>query len=286
MADLVPRLMDYVETFPPDGDVDEFKSQLSGCTHRDLRTACSRFNLPGVRKQNKKGGFISLLVSYWKGEAVPSSEGNYLSDQPANHDNLSDVMNEATDVTHFVQVFPPEGDIDELRDQLNGCKARTLRSACVLLELHPKKNHAKPNFVALLVDYWKDSVACTPQKVSAQSTVTPKAGKAPVPNATPQTNKKKTKGEDKGEKRHTKRVREEVEKKKEAPKKKKVLERTGGIFEEEKSDIMAASLEKAKVVKEWASAMEILSRVDGSAESIASIRALIGGVVDSAMTEL
>lgn len=45
-------------------------------------------------------------------------------------------------------------------------------------------------------------------------------------------------------------------------------------------------MEKVTVVKEWASVIEMLSRVEGSEESIKRIRDLIDGVVDSAMIEL
>ncbi|KAG7395553.1 hypothetical protein PHYBOEH_003642 [Phytophthora boehmeriae] len=50
--------------------------------------------------------------------------------------------------------------------------------------------------------------------------------------------------------------------------------------------VMASSLEKAKVVKEWASAAEILSRVDGSSASVEAIRAIIDDVVQKAAREL
>lgn len=45
-------------------------------------------------------------------------------------------------------------------------------------------------------------------------------------------------------------------------------------------------MEKAIAVKEWVSAIEMLSRVEESADSIKRIRDLIDGVVDSAMIEL
>ncbi|ETM97663.1 hypothetical protein PPTG_20105 [Phytophthora nicotianae INRA-310] len=165
-------------------------------------------------------------------------------------------MHEASDVTQYVQDFPPDGDEQELRDQLDGCRAVILRSACVQLELRPnRKNFAKPNFVTLLVEYWKDSVA-----ISSHASITPRAVHVPEPNVTPRNAREEMVDA------KQKRTREEEK----TPKKKKakVMERSGDLFEE-KVGAMAASLEKAKVVKEWASAIEILSRVDGSAESIA-----------------
>ncbi|KAF1783143.1 hypothetical protein GQ600_5931 [Phytophthora cactorum] len=257
--DMVPRLLDYIGSYPRFEDANEFKDQLSGYTHKDLRAACSLLNLPVSKKTNKKGGCITTLVAYWKGDDIPMPLKHPLNPSLPHHPMP---MHEVSDVTQYVQQFPPHGDEQELRDQLNGCKAVILRSACVQLELRPnRKNFAKPNFVTLLVNYWKDSVA-----VSCNASVTPRAVHVPEPNVTPRN------------------VREEEEK---APKKKKakVMERSGDIFEE-KVGAMTASLEKAKVVKEWASAIEILSRVDGSAESIASIRALIDGVVESAATDL
>ncbi|OWZ10278.1 hypothetical protein PHMEG_00016893 [Phytophthora megakarya] len=192
-------------------------------------------------------------------------------------------MHEASDVTKFVQDFSPNGDIQELRDQLNECRAVILRSACVLLELRPYRKHfTKPNHVTLLVEYWQDTVKTINERENPPSVaevasnaaqapeVPPKAVEAPEPHFVPR---------DEGV-RLKKRTREEV---KEKPEKKKTkgLERNGNIFKE-KPGAMAKSLEKAKVVKEWASAIEILSRVDGGADSITSIRALIDDVVESA----
>ncbi|KAI9985055.1 hypothetical protein PInf_004363 [Phytophthora infestans] len=277
--DMVPRLLDYIGSYPRLEDEKELRYQLSGFTHKDLRAACSLLNLPISRKNNKKGGYIATLVAYWKGDSAPLASNSAASPaqsfvpmtQPmANLPHHPMPMHEASDVTQYVQQFPPQGDEQELRDQLNGCKAVILRSACVLLELRPnRKNFAKPNYITLLVDYWKDSVA-----ISSDATATPRAVHFDEPNVTPRNEV------DAG---NQKRTRDEA---KTATKKKaKVMERSGDIFEE-KVGAMAASLEKAQVVKEWASAIEILSRVDGSAESIASIRALIDGVVESAATDL
>ncbi|KAF1784005.1 hypothetical protein GQ600_10022 [Phytophthora cactorum] len=280
--DMVPRLLDYIGSYPRFEDANEFKDQLSGYTHKDLRAACSLLNLPVSKKTNKKGGCITTLVAYWKGDDIPIASKTpaktvqptaTMSQPTASLPHHPMPMHEVSDVTQYVQQFPPHGDEQELRDQLNGCKAVILRSACVQLELRPnRKNFAKPNFVTLLVNYWKDSVA-----VSCNASVTPRAVHVPEPSVTPR-NVREEVVEIK-----QKRTREEEK----APKKKKakVMERSGDIFEE-KVGAMTASLEKAKVVKEWASAIEILSRVDGSAESIASIRALIDGVVESAATDL
>ncbi|KAK1942656.1 hypothetical protein P3T76_006155 [Phytophthora citrophthora] len=194
-------------------------------------------------------------------------------------------MHEPSDVTQYVQEFPPDGDEEELRDQLDGCKAVILRSACVLFDLRPnRKNFAKPNFVTLLVNYWKDSIEVSP--TGKKVNVTPRAAQFLEPNVTPRPGKnmrEETVEIDLPQKR----TRNEFELK-ETPKKKKTktLERSGDIFEDENNDALSTSLEKAKVVKEWAAAMEILSRVEGSTESIASIRALINGVVESATNDL
>ncbi|KAG7379306.1 hypothetical protein PHYPSEUDO_008760 [Phytophthora pseudosyringae] len=292
--DMVPRLLDYIASVPPEADVEEFKDQLSGYTHKDLRAACTELDLSFSKKNNKKSGYITTLVSYWKGDAVASPQDaanlstpkGTMSQPTGNLPHHPMPMHEASDVTQYVQQFPPLGDEQELRDQLNGCKALILRSACVLLELRPnRKNFAKPNFVALLVSYWKDSVAVLPPSAKKVVSVTPRAAQVPEPNVTPRTGR--TVGDGDGEVKQKRSRGEEVVEK--APKKKnKVLERSGDIFEEneDSSRTMTASLEKAKVVKEWASAIEILSRVDGSAESIASIRALIDGVVESAAGDL
>ncbi|ETK93980.1 hypothetical protein F441_03027 [Phytophthora nicotianae CJ01A1] len=280
--DMVPRLLDYITSYPRFEGEKEFKDQLSGFTHKDLRAACSLLNLPVSKKNNKKGGYISTLVAYWKGDSTPiASKTPAKTTQPKatmsqampNLPHHPMPMHEASDVTQYVQDFPPDGDEQELRDQLDGCRAVILRSACVQLELRPnRKNFAKPNFVTLLVEYWKDSVA-----ISSHASITPRAVHVPEPNVTPRNAREEMVDA------KQKRTREEEK----TPKKKKakVMERSGDLFEE-KVGAMAASLEKAKVVKEWAAAIEILSRVDGSAESIASIRALIDGVVESAATDL
>lgn len=294
--DLVHRLIEYVESFPPTTDVNEFKDQLSAFTHRDLRAACSVLNLPVTKKQNKKGGFISALASHWQNfgpNPVPEdtkTPPKTSQPKPKTKSNilLPNAMELPTDVAQFVQVFPPDGDVEELQEQLNGYRSRTLRSTCVLLELHPKKNFTKPNFVGLLVNYWKDCTTVLPKT----ATVTPTASHIAEPNATPRPTGRAMRDAE-VEVLKTKRTRttdDVVVEKETTPKKKKtkMLGRSGDIFEqkEEKAGYMASSLEKAKVVKEWASAIEILSRVDGSAESISSIRTLINGVVESAASEL
>ncbi|KAL3664333.1 hypothetical protein V7S43_010658 [Phytophthora oleae] len=293
------RLLDYVANYSLDGDVTEFKDQLSGFTHKDLRAACTELDLRFSKKSNKKSGYISTLISYWKGDLVPGAppiaksptklstpKAKAKVPQPmANLPHHPMPMHEPSDVTQYVQEFPPHGDEEELRDQLNGCKAVILRSACVLFDLRPnRKNFAKPNFVTLLVNYWKDSVEVSP--MGKKVNVTPRATQLLEPNVTPRTGKNLREEEVEIE-MPQKRTRHEFELK-ETPKKKKpkTLERSGDIFEDEKSDVRSTSLEKALVVKEWAAAMEILSRVDGSTESIASIRALINGVVESAANDL
>ncbi|POM74401.1 Hypothetical protein PHPALM_8650 [Phytophthora palmivora] len=277
------RLLNYIASVPATTSADEFKAQLSGYQHKDLRAVCSHLDLALPKKNNKKSSHIATLVRYWKGD-VSSTENpktpaktplpqTKMSQPKANLPHHPMPMHEARDVTQYVQEFPSNGDIDELQDQLNGCKALILRSACVLLELRPnRKNFAKPNFVTLLVNYWKDSVAAATGNVPI---VTPNGAPMLESFVTPREEVVALK----------KRVREEVKLK--APKKKKTksLERSGDV-DDEKGGVMAGSLEKAKVVKEWASAIEILSRVDGSAESIASIRALIDGVVESAAGDL
>ncbi|CEG38400.1 uncharacterized protein PHALS_08478 [Plasmopara halstedii] len=272
--DLVPRLLDYVVNFPRTEDASELKSQLSGCTHSDLRAVCNLLRLPISKKNNKKSGYIATLVSYWRGD-VPKPSANTMiptdKSQPKAHlPHHPMPVHEASDVINYVQHFAPNGDVHELRDQLNGCKAVILRSACVQLDLRPhRKNFAKPNFVDLLVEYWQQFRAGSSPRMVASYT-------SPVtldPEVTPRN------------------VNHEIEIVKEVRsrgeelllrKKRAKVERSDG---EEKSTL-TTSLEKAKVVKEWASAIEILSRVDGSADSIASIRALIDDVVESAALNL
>ena len=67
--------------------------------------------------------------------------------------------------------------------------------------------------------------------------------------------------------------------------KKNTTSNTRGDHGEAKMETFAASMEKAKIVKEWISVIEMLSRVEGSAESIASILKIIDQVVNSAMSE-
>ncbi|GMF14823.1 unnamed protein product [Phytophthora lilii] len=281
--DLPQQALDYLARAPPDEDVREVRDQLSAFTHKDLRAACSRLSLVVPRKQNKKGGYISVLVNYWRGELAPAESA---SPKPAPPKVKHTSANEDVHVVaKYVADFALDGEEKELREQLEDCKSRTLRSACVLLELRPNKKHyTKRDFVNLLVNYWKDRVAVSPKAkklATPKPTGTPKAAQVPEPNATPRTGKVREVG--KYEVSTAKRTRDVEDK---APKKKKpkVLERDGDLFEKE--DVMASSLEKARVVKEWASAIEILSRVDGSAESISAIRALINGVVESAASEL
>ncbi|KAG6623612.1 uncharacterized protein IUM83_02112 [Phytophthora cinnamomi] len=301
--DLVDRLLHYVADVPRSESVDEVKDQLSAYTHRDLRVACLRLGLQIPRKLNKKGGFISALVSHWRGEAPaatkpttkPATKPSTSTAKTASKSSPKTADGEVLELASFVDQFPPDGTADELRDQLNGCKSRTLRSTCVLLEMQPHRTATKANFVSLLVSYWQDAAAVAPKTKQPQPAVTPKAPARVEPKATPKnknTPKQKQKKVKKGEMGAVKpkRSRDGEEFVQEKPPKKERVERSSDErFEEEVGhlrSVMASSLEKAKVVKEWASAIEILSRVDGSAESISSIRALIDGVVDSAADEL
>lgn len=304
--DLVDRLLDYLATVPPYESVDEVRDQLSAYTHRDLRAACTRLGLQVPRKLNKKSGFLVTLVNHWKGEALTTADDFSAKTPPKSSSeslkptSTHKMPDEVLDLARFVEQFPMDGTADELRDQLNGCRSRTLRSACVLLELQPHRTATKSNFVALLVNYWEDAGAVAPTSKTKEPTVTPMAVRATEPRATPASNQKKKKKVTKDEEKEeevvkNKRIRaeEELEEKEKPPKKKKTAEvqiQHSSVEraedEEASRSVMLSSLEKAKVVKEWASAIEILSRVDGSAESISSIRSLIDGVVESAVDEL
>ncbi|CAI5720067.1 unnamed protein product [Peronospora effusa] len=65
-----------------------------------------------------------------------------------------------------------------------------------------------------------------------------------------------------------------------------VIELPFDVAREKKVGAFDASVEKAKAVKEWASTIEMLSRVEGGEKSIERIRKIIDGVLDSAMSEL
>uniref|UniRef100_A0AAV1TAK4 Uncharacterized protein n=1 Tax=Peronospora matthiolae TaxID=2874970 RepID=A0AAV1TAK4_9STRA len=289
--DAVHRLLDYLETFPADAGAVELKDQLSAFTHHDLRAACSRLNLCISKRQNKKGGYISALVAYWLALTTPNSmsvsdvtpqstprkspkKGSKSSKKPAG-------MELPADVAQFVQLFPPHGHVQELQDQLNACRSRTLRSACVVLDLHPRKSCTKVDFLGLLVNYWQDSSAVTPSvatELEEEKEMDVVLAPPPPPPLSSSLSSSSTKrvrvGDDD--------VKKVVKKKKNV----KEVERRGGDVGDDKTEKWAASLDKAKVVKEWASAIEILSRVDGSAESIESIRSLIDSVVNSATSEM
>ncbi|CAI5708340.1 unnamed protein product [Peronospora destructor] len=263
--DTVHRVIEYVEEFPLEAGAIELKSQLSAFTHDDLRSACSRLKLFVRDRQKKKSGLISVLVSYWKTSKNLVAK-DVKTPLKASETPVKTGIELPYDVAQFVQLFPPHGRIEELQTQLNACRSRTLRSACVLLGLQPKKSFTKQEFLDLLVTYWQDILVMTPTA-------------SPLEEA---------RREEEVEVVHTKRPRIEERDVMKTPttnKKNKTLKHRGGIFEE-KVGAFTTSVEKAKVVKEWASAIEMLSRVEGSAESIESIRKLIDGVVDSATSEL
>ncbi|KAI9920272.1 hypothetical protein PsorP6_015696 [Peronosclerospora sorghi] len=300
--DTVHALIDYLETFPPEAGADELKSQLSAFMHQDLRVACMRLNLPISRRQNKKSGFISILVAYWKAAIVGASVPHTATfPQQSPRD-----MEEPDDVAQLVQFFPPHGHVEELQHRLNASRARTLRSACVLLALHPKKSFTKPELIDLLVNYWQDSLAVSPRVplVEEPRRDEESASPASMPTGALRTTPLR-KVEEEGYPSGTMHVPQEVEvvytKRPRSEERPKPLrkKKNKGVDEHEtttepkhhhvldkKMERMAASMEKAKVVKEWASAIEILSRVDGSAESISAIRTLIHNVVESATSEL
>ncbi|CAI5705184.1 unnamed protein product [Peronospora effusa] len=263
--DTVHRVIEYVEEFPPEAGAIELKSQLRSFTLDDLRAACSRLKLSMRNKQKKKSGFISVLVSYWKTSHNFESKG-VKTPLKASETSVKTGIELPYDVAQFVQHFPPHGRIKELQNQLDACRSRTLRSACVLLGLQPKKNFTKKGFLRLLVAYWQDSLVMTP--TVSLSEETPKEEKVKVVQ--------------------TKRVRFEDSDVMKTPtknKKIKTLKDKGDICEE-KVGALATAVEKAQVVKEWASAIEMLSRVEGSTRSIEAIRKLIDRVVDSARSDL
>lgn len=275
--DLVPRLVDYVANFPRTEDVSELKSQLSGCTHADLRAACSLLHFPVSKKSKKKSGYINSLVSYWRGDVAKiPAKTTEMSQPKANLPHHPMPVHEASDVVNYVQQFAADGDVNELRDQLNGCTALILRSACVQLSLRPNRKHfAKANFVDLLVDYWQQSVAGLYSPITfAHKVVSAPVSVTSEPEVAPRIVSEETEKEKEKRPRYTEPM---------AEKKKAKVEHCD--IGEEKTTLIA-SLDKAKVVKEWASAIEILSRVDGSSESIASIRTLIDNLIESAATDL
>ncbi|CAH0516091.1 unnamed protein product [Peronospora belbahrii] len=276
MIDMVYHVLEYLEEFPVEAGASELKSQLTVFKHEDLRAACVHLNLQVSRKQNKKGGFISTLVSYWKATKGVASVPNVAqSVYHSPNGPLESVMKLPHDVVQFVQLFPPHGHVEELQEQLNANHSKTLRSACVLLKLRLNKASTKKEFIRLLISYWQNRLAVPLTSESlALSTGREKE------NEIMDTKRQRSEEEEEEEE-----VVEEDAQKTLATKKAKhkALERKGDLIEERKK-IMAESLEKAKVVKEWASAIEVLSHVDGSAESINSIRKLINGVVDSAIS--
>jgi len=245
--DMVDRLLTYVASVPPSAHADELKDQLGAYTYGDLRAACSRLSLPVPRRLKKKSGFIAVLTSNWQGGPIPGS-----------HKPREFLKEDPHEAAQLVKSFSPDGQPGELRSQLDNFRSRALRSACVLLELQPKKHFAKPNFIDLLAGYWRSRVAGLPEEEATRvEEVNEAVEQQPEPVQ-----------------KRTREPAEEVQK----AKKPKVVEQSGEL---DTTTALAASLEKARVVKEWAAAMEILSRVDGSAASIASIRALIDGVVES-----
>ncbi|CAH0487709.1 unnamed protein product [Peronospora farinosa] len=64
------------------------------------------------------------------------------------------------------------------------------------------------------------------------------------------------------------------------------IEQPFDVAREEKVGTFDALVEKARAVKEWASTIEMSSRVEGGEKSIERIRKIIDGVLDSAMSEL
>ncbi|CAI5714078.1 unnamed protein product [Hyaloperonospora brassicae] len=288
--DAVHRLLDYLETFPSDAGAVELRDQLSAFTHYDLRAACSRLNLAMSKRQNKKGGYISALVSYWMARPptptptppppVAAGSGAEVTPVPSRATSEEPTgMELPADVAQFVQLFPPHGHVQELTDQLAACRSRTLRSACVVLDLHPRKSFTKADFLGLLVSYWQDSSAVTPRAAAHEKDVDDMARPAPVP---PSTTKRAR--DDEGKKVGGKKQKQKQQQQQQQPK--KSVKDVALRGDDDPPDKWTAALEKAKVVKEWASAIEILSRVDGSAESIESIRSLIDSVVHSATSEL
>ncbi|TDH67211.1 hypothetical protein CCR75_006622 [Bremia lactucae] len=279
--DLVSRLLDYIATFPRHEDENELKSQLSGCTQKDLRAACTSLQLPVPKKSSKKSGYITTLVSYWKGDLKPgtataptnkrkrTSCEKTLTKPNLPHHPMS--VHEASDVIEYIHEFRRYEDVEELRDQLNGCKAMILRSACVQLDLRPnQRDFVKPNYVDLLVEYWKDT-----QEVGFKPPVTPEVSVLSVKESgfVPDISKDEVESQ-------LKRIRDKAPLDEET-----MIDLEKRRDNKKTSGNLTALLEKAKVVKEWASAIEVLSRVDGSQASIASIRALIHGVVKSAATD-
>ncbi|CAI5717393.1 unnamed protein product [Peronospora effusa] len=156
-------------------------------------------------------------------------------------------------VIEYVEDFPPEADAIELKRQLSSFTRDDLRAACSRLKLCLRDGQKKKSdFISVLVSYWDTS---SKNLVPKDATTLLNASEPP-----------ETSKEEDSEVMHTKRPRIEEA-------------RT------EKVGAFAASIKKAKAVKEWASAIEMLSRVEGGEKSIERIRKLIDGVVDSAIAD-
>ena len=150
----VHQVIKCVEKCPSEADVIDLKSQLSEFTRDNLRAACSRLKLSVRDEQKKKSGLISVLVSYWN-TSKSLVWKNAKSPVPASESPVKTGMDSPYDVAQFVQRFPPHGCIEELHSQLDACRSRTLRVACVLLGLEPKKTFTKQDFYDDLVTYWR-----------------------------------------------------------------------------------------------------------------------------------
>ncbi|OWZ24249.1 hypothetical protein PHMEG_000728 [Phytophthora megakarya] len=275
------RLLDYIGSVPSSTSNDEFKDQLSAFHQRTLLAVCKRLDVAILRKTPKKTNLMHTLVKYRSDSMnteIPTTSAKITPAKDKIHPpkdkttpakaKMTQSKGDPEEVMQVLQGFPPNGDIQELRNQLCQCRYESLRMACVGMDIRPQRNnYSKPNFAILLAQYWKDT-----NTTNERENVPPKAAKLSEPYFNP--------GEETQVKKRTR-----VEEMEQPKKKTKRLECTGAIFEE-KPNVMAKSLEKAKVVQEWASAIEVLARVDGSAGSISSIRRLIDGVVESAAGDL
>ncbi|KAF4127891.1 hypothetical protein GN958_ATG22947 [Phytophthora infestans] len=311
-----------LNSFPSDGSEDALRGALAVYLARDLRTACSSLRIQPQGKarsnQNNKAGYITLLCEYWQarqdGVAVTASDppkpdipsastrrtkhcffrlANVIFSESFAvrlHEMDASPSRYALDVgavnayNNFWQdveaAFASKNpEFDSLVVNRVECGGWLRATTLQVWQIRVNRGHTPATFSTskLEVLYLHDWLRRRPSMLSTVERKLPKRARLDTLESSGEIDSTAAAGNDQNVSTPAK-------------KRLKVLDRIADLLESQKhaeqESTLSSSLQKARVVKEWASAIEILTRTGDASDTVHSIRAAIDKVMKSAAAEL
>ncbi|KAF4129250.1 hypothetical protein GN958_ATG21514 [Phytophthora infestans] len=309
-----------LNSFPSDGSEDALRGALAVYLARDLRTACSSLRIQPQGKarsnQNNKAGYITLLCEYWQarqdGVAVTASDppkpdvpsastrrtkhcffrlANVIFSESFAvrlHEMDASPSRYALDVgavnaynnfwqdveAAFASKTPEYDSLVVNRVEYAGINP-SLAPQHYAVKLREMWRMATGNYTTTL--YLHDWLRRRPSMLLTVERKLPKRARLDTLESSGEIDSTAAAGNDQNVSTPAK-------------KRLKVLDRIADLLESQKhaeqESTLSSSLQKARVVKEWASAIEILTRTGDASDTVHSIRAAIDKVMKSAAAEL